>query len=152
MSSGDLSLRSGWKNIVDIEDDFRFPHLIFDFLRQYTCGIYQVKQSSSYAKARLYNHDGEFEYQLSLSNDTILRCRIHSKHSSSTLYYLCIQFDNDDDDDPIKEHYCQCKSGATNLGCCSHITTILWYLGYARHIGWIPSTRTDLFREKLLKC
>lgn len=150
--NGDLSLRKNWKNVLDVEMDFDFPYLTLDYLRQYTCGVYQIKQSSSYAKAHLYAHDGEFEFQLSLSDDTILRCRLHSRHSSSTLYFLCIQFDNLDDNDPIKDHCCQCKSGARNVGCCSHVATMLWYLGYARYTNWTPSIRTDQFREKLIKC
>jgi hypothetical protein len=148
--NGDLSLRKNWKNILDIEVDFNFPYLTLDFLREYTCGIYQIKQSSSYAKAHLFDNDGQFEFQISSSHDSILRCRLHSRHSSSTLYFLCIRFGSDDDDDPIKDHYCQCKSGARNLGCCSHVATVLWYIGYARHISWIPSLRTDRFREKFL--
>ncbi|CAF4102603.1 unnamed protein product, partial [Rotaria sp. Silwood1] len=150
--NGDLSLRKQWNNIYDIEPDFNFPYLTLDFLREYTCGIYQIKQSSSYAKAHLFNNDDQFEFQLFSSNDSLLRCRLHSKHSRTTKYYLSIQFDNDDDDDPIKDHYCQCKSGARNLGCCSHVATVLWYIGYARHISWTPPTRTDLFREKVFDC
>jgi hypothetical protein len=144
ITNGDLSLRKNWKNILDLELDFNFPYLTLDFLREYTCGVYQIKQSSSYAKVHLYDNDGQFEYQLSSSDDTILRCRLHSKHSSTTLYFLYIRFDNDDDDDdePIKDHYCQCKSGARNLGCCSHIATVLWYIGYARYTTWTPSSRT----------
>ncbi len=99
-----------------------------------------------------HNHDGEFEFQLSSSNDSILRRRLHSKYSSSTLYFLCVHFDYGDDDNPIKDHYCQCKSGARNLGCCSHVATVLWYIGYACHMSWTPSLRTDRFREKILNC
>ena len=150
--NGDLSLRTQWKNMHDIEPDFNFSYLTLDFLREYTCGIYQIKQSSSYVKAHLFNNDDQFEFQLFSSNDCLLRCRLHSKHSRTTKYYLCIQYDNADDDDPIKDHYCQCKSGARNLGCCSHVVTVLWYIGYARHISRTPPTRTDLFREKNFDC
>ncbi|CAF4115827.1 unnamed protein product [Rotaria sp. Silwood2] len=152
ISNGDLSLRKNWTSLLDIELDFYFPYLTLDFLREYTCGVYQIKQSPAYAKAHLYDHDGEFEFQLSSSDDSFLRCRLHSKHSSTTLYFICIHFDYDDKDEPIKDHYCECKSGARSLGCCSHIATILWYTGYARHIAWTPSLRTDRYREKMLKC
>ena len=77
ISNGDLSLRKNWKNIFDIVFEFDFPNLTFDFLREYTCGVYQIQQSSSYAKAHLYDHDREFEFQLSSSHDSILRCRLH---------------------------------------------------------------------------
>ncbi|CAF4962406.1 unnamed protein product, partial [Rotaria magnacalcarata] len=84
ISQGDLSLRKNWKNLLHCDIHFDFPYLTLDFLREYTCGVYQIKQSSTYAKPHLYDHDGEFEYQLSSSDDTILRCRIHSKHSSTS--------------------------------------------------------------------
>ena len=29
--------------------------------------------------------------------------------------------------------YCICRAGARVVGVCSHIVSILWYLGYARH-------------------
>ena len=152
ISNGDLSLRKNWKNIFDIAFEFDFPNLTLDFLREYTCGVYQIQQSSSYAKAHLYDHDREFEFQLSSSYDSILRCRLHSKHSSTTLYFLCVHFDNDDVDEPIKDHYCQCKSGARKVGCCSHVSTILWYIGYARHTHWAPSLRSDCYCENILTC
>ncbi|CAF3368604.1 unnamed protein product [Rotaria sp. Silwood2] len=150
ISNGDFSLRKNWKNILDIDFDIDFPFLTLDFLRDYTCGIYQIKQSPTYAKAHLYDNDGEFQFQVSSSDDSFLRCRLHSKHSSTTLYFLCIQFDKSDSNDPIKDHYCQCKCGVRQLGCCSHIATMLWYLGYARHIAWSPPARTDRYREKFL--
>ncbi|CAM4847137.1 unnamed protein product, partial [Rotaria magnacalcarata] len=152
ISQGDLSLRKNWKNLLHCDIHFDFPYLTLDFLREYTCGVYQIKQSSTYAKPHLYDHDGEFEYQLSSSDDTILRCRIHSKHSSTSKYFLLIHCDKNGTHESIKDHYCQCKSGARQLGCCSHIATVLWYMGYARHITWISSIRTDDYREKILKC
>ena len=29
--------------------------------------------------------------------------------------------------------YCKCRAGTRVVGVCSHIASILWYLGYARH-------------------
>ncbi|CAF1059620.1 unnamed protein product [Rotaria sordida] len=67
ISNGDLSLRNNWKNILHIDNNIDFQYLTLDFLREYTCGIYQIKQSSAYAKAHLYDHDGKFEFQVSSS-------------------------------------------------------------------------------------
>lgn len=30
--------------------------------------------------------------------------------------------------------YCLCKTGARVVGVCAHVASVLWYLGYARHI------------------
>ena len=63
-----------------------------------------------------------------------------------------MRFDENDNDDQIKDHYCQCKSGTRMVGCCGHIAIILWYLGYVRHFGWTPPTRIDQFRKSITGC
>jgi hypothetical protein len=152
ISGGQLSLRRKWITLMHMDNNFDFPQLDLDFLRDYTCGTYQIKQSASYAKAHLYEHDNEFELQISPDNDRLIRCRLHSRHSNVTRYFICIEFDKDDNDEPIKDHYCQCKDGKRMVGCCGHVATVLWYLGYARHIGWVPSTETDKYKEKIMTC
>ncbi|GFW49831.1 jerky-like protein [Trichonephila clavipes] len=34
---------------------------------------------------------------------------------------------------PNIESYCQDKVGARLVGCCAHLASVLWYLGYWRH-------------------
>lgn len=66
---------------------------------------------------------------------------IYFRFRNATKYQLWISFvqNNDehemdqDQEGPIAGYYCTCKSGARILGCCAHITSVLWYLGYARH-------------------
>ncbi|CAF3356926.1 unnamed protein product [Rotaria sp. Silwood2] len=152
VSSGQLSLRKNGIKLFELRENFNFPHLDLDFLRNYTCGTYQLKMSEPYAKAHLYENENEFELQMSPDNDQLIRCRLHSRHSGNTRYFICIEFDNKDEDEPIKDHFCQCKGGKRKIGCCAHIATILWYIGYARHIGWTPKTRTDQFKEKIMTC
>ena len=33
----------------------------------------------------------------------------------------------------IKNWYCDCKAGARVVGTCVHVSSVLWYLGVARH-------------------
>ena len=33
----------------------------------------------------------------------------------------------------VIEHCCQCKSGLRTVGCCVHIMTVLWYLGFDKY-------------------
>ena len=152
VSSGQLSLRKNWKKLFDIDENFDFPQFDLDFLRNYTCGTYQLKISESYAKAHLYENENEFEIQISPDHDQVVRCRLHSRYSATTRYYICIEYDNNDENEPIKDHFCQCKVGKRKIGCCAHVATILWYIGYARHIGWSPKTRTDRFKESIITC
>jgi len=46
---------------------------------------------------------------------------------------LWVQYDADDNDNPITAYYCTCKSGARTLGCCAHVASFVWYMGYSRH-------------------
>ena len=152
VSSNQLSMRKKWIKLVDSNSDSNFPHPSLNFLHQYTCGTYQIKQDTAYAKVHLYENDEKFALELSPSDDNLLRCRLQSRHSNNTKYFLCVRFDENDKDDQIKDHYCQCKSGTRMVGCCGHIAIILWYLGYVRHFGWIPPTRTDQFRKSITEC
>lgn len=57
-----------------------------------------------------------------------------------------ILVDNDinniNNDPPVLSYYCTCKSGARTLGTCAHIASVVWFLGYARHMENVhyPST------------
>lgn len=64
-------------------------------------------------------------------NQRIIQVKIQSRHVSSKVYKIWIEYD--ELEGTIDGWYCTCKSGARTLGCCSHITSVLWYLGYYRH-------------------
>lgn len=35
--------------------------------------------------------------------------------------------------DSIAEYYCTCECGSRTVGCCGHIMTIIWFLGYGQY-------------------
>ena len=37
------------------------------------------------------------------------------------------EFGEKDGFDPVKDCYCQCKTGARIVGCCMYIASVLWY-------------------------
>ncbi|CAF3450016.1 unnamed protein product [Rotaria sp. Silwood2] len=43
-----------------------------------------------------------------------------------------VQFDDKDDDEPIKGRFCTCLVGARIIGCCAHVTALIWHLGICR--------------------
>ena len=49
ISNNQLSMRKKWIPLMDINIELKFPILSLDFLRKYTCGTYQIKQSKGYA-------------------------------------------------------------------------------------------------------
>ncbi|CAF4582185.1 unnamed protein product, partial [Didymodactylos carnosus] len=128
-----------------------FPQLSLEYLRHFTCGSYQLKQSKANAKSHL-DENGDFDVELSPDKDNLLRCRIQSRHQNSTKYYLCIKYDPSDSDEPILDKYCQCKSGNRIIGCCADTATVLWYLGYARFTEWEPSRRGTILFDSITSC
>ena len=60
---------------------------------------------------------------------------MQSRHISAKRYFIWIQYtDNENDIDPVKSWYCQCKAGEGVVGCCAHVSSVVWYLGLARHL------------------
>jgi hypothetical protein len=62
-------------------------------------------------------------------DDHLIRVRLQSRHTSSRTYLLWIEYSPTE----VTTWYCKCRAGARVVGVCSHIASILWYLGYARH-------------------
>lgn len=116
-----------WINTDDLAID-DFPLLDEEQLRNITCGVYQLKMSTSYIQEYM---DGDCQIQIHKEEDHLLRVRLQSRHVSSKSYLLWIKFSASN----IIAWYCKCRAGARVVGVCSHIAAVLWYLGYARHRG-----------------
>ena len=58
----------------------------------------------SYACEHL-DEDGSNDIFVGKTMPNIIHCKIQSRHVSSKSYYLWIQFDTEDEDDPIKFWY-----------------------------------------------
>ena len=99
-----------------------FPVLTEEYLRSLTFGIYQLKQAKSYSREDI-NEKGGYEIYVSQTSPDIIQVKIQSRHVSSKMYYLWIQYDGKDKEDPIKYWYCQCKSGARMVGSCAHVAS-----------------------------
>lgn len=59
-----------------------------------------------------------------------------------------VQFDNNDDDEPIQGWFCTCSAGSRVIGCCAHITALVWHLGVSR--GEINALDDPLSANNLL--
>lgn len=73
--------------------------------------------------------DGQYDVYVHKHEDNIIRVKIQSRHVSSKVYNLWIEYNVTE----ITGWYCQCRSGARTVGCCAHIASVVWYLGYRRH-------------------
>ncbi|KAJ8687901.1 hypothetical protein QAD02_023696 [Eretmocerus hayati] len=116
------------------------------------------------------------KYDISLEDPLLIKIRIQSRHSGNTKYCLfiltesentgsrpCIQGSTTNENvivsaqapvsrDPSSItssllYYCQCKNGARTIGCCAHVMSVLWFLGYARYVPNIspPAQFLDKF-------
>jgi hypothetical protein len=121
-----------------------FPFISLQELRDLTIEIYQIKLAPSYIQDRLQRENNNFIFQIFLQKQGFLRARIYSRYTQATEHQLWIAFrpqfrnENEDEDNHQEERaidgcYCTCKSGSRTVGCCAHVTSVIWYLGYARH-------------------
>ena len=68
-----------------------------------------------------------------------MRARVYSRFRNATKYQIFISYTTEEEEridnrtDLINGYYCTCQSGARTLGACAHVTSILWFLGFARH-------------------
>ena len=49
---------------------------------------------------------------------------------TQTIHNTKVKFDKTNKTDPIRSWYCTCKSGARVVGCCAHVASVLWFLGF----------------------
>ncbi|XP_011263507.2 uncharacterized protein LOC105255738 [Camponotus floridanus] len=121
-----------------------FPHLDIDYLRDLTVGIYQVYLAAGYIQDRLQREDKEFHIDMLTNEHGFLRVRQYSRFRNATTHQLWIAYnaihnENNIDDENNIDHkhilgyYCTCQSGARIVGCCAHVASVIWFLGYARH-------------------
>ncbi|CAF0839776.1 unnamed protein product [Brachionus calyciflorus] len=69
---------------------------------------------------------------------------IQSRHSGNSIYKVYVSNfvsgieSGTKNDTLINGWYCTCKNGTRTGGCCSHISSIIYYFGYARYLEHIP--------------
>ena len=126
---------STWKKI-DSDDLPEFPVLSEEELTNLTIGVYQLKLAKSYTSEHL-DDDGDYICMVNDEIEGILRARIQSRHISSKSYMLWISYSSVS----VNSWYCQCRAGARVVGACAHVSSVLWYLGFARHSGTIKEVQ-----------
>lgn len=121
--------RTIWKS-MDASEMPDFPELNEEELRDLTMGVYQIRQAKSYTKEH-QTDDGKYEILVNKEQEGVLKSQIRSRHTSSKTYNLWIEYSTGLS--PITGWFCTCKSGARVVGCCAHIASVLWFLGFERH-------------------
>jgi len=129
------------------EEELEFPQLTEADLRSITQGDYHLRLARSYYaehvkangvyEVQVAKHIGPIpiSYGLSVGTPVLIRGKIQSRHTSSKQYFVYILLDLDElGVDSVSSYTCSCPQGLRTVGCCAHVATVLWYLGYARHL------------------
>lgn len=75
-----------------------------------------------------------------LNEPGVLRIMLYFRFSNAKRHHIFISYeiDNREDEnaadntnDPVSEYYCTSQSKTRTLGICEHVTSVLWYLGFA---------------------
>ena len=125
--------KSEWKKLD--ASDIEFPQLDMEYLETVACGTYQLSQAPGYIEEHT-SEDGDYQIWVYQHSDNLIRGQIQSRHKSQTKYNVWIQYDQNDDTDPVKDYYCICPAGKRTIGMCAHIASIIYYLG---HMAYQPS-------------
>lgn len=124
--------------------DIDFPRFSEEQIILLALGTYQLKLVKSYCSEHLQNGMYTIEiYREAALEDLpdfgidedawLLRGRIQSRHVRARKYYCYLLVRNND----IIQRYCTCLTGRRTVGTCAHIVSIIWYLGHARHEGFV---------------
>lgn len=139
--------RGQWTPLEEVDLPL-FPRLTLDQLRQFTIGSFQIRLAPSYIQDNA-QAEREAQFQVDLLHEPgFIRVRMYSRFRNATRHQLWISYiENGErealEDHPLQGHYCTCQSGARTIGACCHVTSVIWYLSYARYENNIsyPSER-----------
>ena len=95
-------------------------------------GVFQLKRAQSYAAEKTGTNDltaaVPYSIQRRRSFPNLIRVATQSAHSNRKTYHPTIQFSADE----ILGWWCDCPIGCRIIGCCSHVSSVIWFLSYRR--------------------
>lgn len=118
-----------WRRIDADNVAADFPVYGEEELRSLTLGAYQLKLASSYSQEHIC--DGAYEMLVHGEFENIVCAKIQSRHVEAKQYKCWIEYR----DGAVVAWYCKCRPGSRVVGMCAHLTSVIWYLAYQRHLG-----------------
>ncbi|KYN23462.1 hypothetical protein ALC57_04098 [Trachymyrmex cornetzi] len=136
---------------VENNQQLCFPHLTLEDLYSISLGPYQIQNAISYYAE--HQNEGIFlvskfqpdarhrtaairytDFNITIQDPILIKAYMKSRYRGGKHHHIFVLFDKAlTGRNSIKEYFCTCESGARTVGCCSHIMTIIWYLGYGQY-------------------
>ena len=136
-------------NISEIND---FPKLdVNDIENDIIFGKYQLGQCISYLSSMFREKDNVYVYlnkdESIFDNFRIIYSDIPSRHIGNKKYRTYVKYvRNVNLSEAIQGWICECKVGHRTLGCCSHITAVIYYLSYGKYQAKLDDPGSTLLR------
>lgn len=133
------------------ENTVIFPILTFDELKFISLGNYQIKQMNGYIIEHMRVNEGQFPFyvcpnailssffgelvlQNTVAEPLLILAELKSRFKNRSKYRTFVFADKSKNGaDGIIAHCCECRHGLRTVGCCSHIMSLIGYLGYIKH-------------------
>lgn len=128
-----------------------FPSLTIEDLKNISFGIYQINQAALYAYEHFQANNNQFiiytfpeeckqywkDFVPENIKSVLVMIDLKSRFVNARTYRSYVLFDSEGNDaNAVLGYFCSCKNGLRTVGCCSHVMTLLYYLGFAqRSIG-----------------
>jgi len=110
-----------------------FPRITNNDMKLITLGVYQTSLAGSYTALHL-DANSTYGIYYHIEERHLLRAKIESRYTKNKTHQIWIKYNSElEGCQGITGYYCTCKTGARVVGCCSHIASVIWYLGYGRH-------------------
>lgn len=146
-----IDLNYTWLDNVANNLVLGFPQLSLDDLYAVSLGPYQIKNALSYFAQ--HQKDNIFLVQkfqpnprdrlsaldyanfgITVSDPLLVKAYMKSRFRSTKNHHIFVLIDKSKiERASIVEYFCTCETGSRTVGCCSHVMTIIWYLGYGQY-------------------
>lgn len=142
-----------YRSMDNLENNriLQFPEISLDDLYHISLGVYQINNAISYYAQHQKNdiflvHKFEpprhhataaityHNYGIVVQDPLLVKAYMRSRYRNSKNHHIFVLVDRSKNGrECIMEYFCTCESGSRTVGCCSHIMTIIWYLGYGQY-------------------
>lgn len=163
-----VNCRSTKFELVTELQDFSFPQLDENQLKEFFCGSYHYEIARSYYaehvkdngryqffvdRAKFHIDYSKYKIDINPEKLQLISAQMQSRHSNATKYRVFILINSEKSfASSIEYTYCTCKTGCRTIGTCAHSASFIWYLSYGRHLENIrqPAKYLDTFFQSLI--